>query len=341
MKSAAPIVPIFALPSARRLENWRILSQLVPILTQQGLAVAVVRILTEGEEGAVGPVDGQGLGEIALIQLGPTDYGRESAGWMPLLASLASQYDCLFVDGAPAGGEASTGWVASAPAGETIPAWYGLASAGHWHGSAAQIVDQLQIRLKEMPVWACVLIGGKSSRMGRPKHLLPTPTGQSWLEKTLTTIQPLVDDLVISGAGTVPASLAGLRRIPDLPGLAGPLTGILAAMRWQPEVSWLLLACDLPDLSADALSWLLAERRPACWATIPHHAHTDRPEPLLAWYDPRCRQLFEQLKTAGIAKISTVVASGKVHQPVIPTKLRPAWRNVNRPEDLAVAAHGD
>ena len=34
------------------------------------------------------------------------------------------------------------------------------------------------------PVWGCVLIGGRSRRMGRPKHLIEAG-GCSWLERTV------------------------------------------------------------------------------------------------------------------------------------------------------------
>lgn len=318
---------IFPLPEADWPTAHHILAQLVPILAERGLTVAVVSKKAAGEDF---------LAPTTFIQLGSDrlagTVGSESLP--PLLITLADHYDCLFVDESLAVG------LKDDDRADGATAWYHLARAGDWQGSAARIFGQLQSRLMAMPIWACILIGGKSSRMGRAKHLLPTLTGESWLERTLATVQPLVTGVVISGQGEIPTGLTDYHRIADLPGLAGPLTGILAAMRWQPEVSWLLLACDLTDLSSAALNWLLAERRPGSWAIIPHQAGSDRLEPLLAWYEPRCRHLFEQLKTTGIAKISRVADSGKIHRPAIPAELATAWRNVNRPEDLAEAGEG-
>ena len=58
------------------------------------------------------------------------------------------------------------------------------------------------------PVWGCVLIGGRSRRMGRPKHLIEAG-GCSWLERTVTLLGHCVEQVVIAGPGDVPATLVG------------------------------------------------------------------------------------------------------------------------------------
>ena len=135
------------------------------------------------------------------------------------------------------------------------------------------------------PAFACVLIGGKSSRLGQPKHLLEHPAGQTWLERTVGLLQQLTEQVIIVGAGELPHSLAGHMRLSDVPDADGPLAGILAAMRWAPRVSWLLAACDLPNLSLSALRWLLSTRAPGVWATLPRLSSQSAIEPLLAHYD--------------------------------------------------------
>ncbi len=213
-------------------------------------------------------------------------------------------------------------------------------------GMAGRIFDFLLQWLQEIwllpPVWACVLIGGSSSRMGRPKHLIEREEtiGATWLEHTVGLLQPLIGDrIALSGGGQVPASLSFLPRLPDIPEVRGPLTGILAAMRWQPTVSWLLLACDMPDISGEALTWLLAQRRPGCWGTVPRLHEDGYVEPLLAHYDFRCGPLFERLLASGSLKMSLVARQGKVETPLIPPLLRPSWRNINTPEELAGLRH--
>jgi molybdopterin-guanine dinucleotide biosynthesis protein A len=186
----------------------------------------------------------------------------------------------------------------------------------------------------ETPVWGCVLIGGRSSRMGRPKHLLEDQSGVTWLERTVRLLRPFVADVVLSGKGEVPKSLNGLIRLPDIQGVAGPLSGILAAMRWRPAVSWLLVACDMPDISEDAVRWLLARRRPGVLGTVPRLREGGPVEPLLAHYDCRCLPLLEGLVRTGCLRIGMVAANANVETPVVPEHIRMSWRNVNTIEDL-------
>ncbi|HBT96513.1 MAG TPA: hypothetical protein DEB25_02130, partial [Desulfobulbaceae bacterium] len=49
------------------------------------------------------------------------------------------------------------------------------------------------------PLWGCLLIGGKSSRMGRPKHLLPLADGSLWLERAAALLRPRVVGLALVG----------------------------------------------------------------------------------------------------------------------------------------------
>ena len=196
------------------------------------------------------------------------------------------------------------------------------------------LISWLEVLCLQVPVWACVLIGGKSSRMGQPKHLLRADGGRTWLELTVARLQPLVEEVVLVGAGHIPPELSDLVRVPDVPGVAGPLAGILAAMRWQPGVSWLLVACDMPLLTEEAIRWLLDARRPGRWAVIPRRSRDSHVEPLLACYDRRCLIWFEELRLTGSLRIGMVARRPQVHSPVIPAGYLPAWNNVNTPQEL-------
>ncbi len=181
---------------------------------------------------------------------------------------------------------------------------------------------------------ACLLIGGKSSRMGQPKHLITGVTGQTWVEHTVELLGPYVAEVVLSGKGDVPESLSQLKRIADLPEVAGPLTGILAAMRWQPNCCWLLIACDMPNITKEALEWLLASRSPDSYGTVPRLAEDGFVEPLLALYEPLARNYFEDLAESKIFRISRVAKRSAITTPVVPDHLAESWRNINTPEQL-------
>ncbi len=187
----------------------------------------------------------------------------------------------------------------------------------------------------QAPLRACLLIGGRSSRMGRPKHLICGKNGRTWVENTVSLLRPFTRDIVLSGGGDVPESLASLTRLPDVKGVQGPLTGILAAMRWKPDACWLLLACDMPNITPEALQWLVASRNPDSWGTVPRLQKDGFVEPLLALYEPRARDYFEQFCESGILRISMVARQPYIATPVIPKSLCGAWRNINTPDELS------
>ncbi len=144
----------------------------------------------------------------------------------------------------------------------------------------------------QAPTFAGILVGGRSSRMGRDKHLL-LDRGQTWLTRIESAVRPLVEGVVLLGSGPAPRSRADLVRLPDAPGRAGPVAGMCAAMRWHPTARWIFLPCDAPLLSTDALAWLKQQARPGVWAVQPRLSGRARPEPLPGWYDPRAAAVLE------------------------------------------------
>jgi molybdopterin-guanine dinucleotide biosynthesis protein A len=196
----------------------------------------------------------------------------------------------------------------------------------------AVVQARLQTQWLNTPVLGGVLIGGQSSRMGTPKHLISTGAG-SWLERTVELLDPLCRQVVVLGGGSIPATLADRLHLSDVLDVQGPLAGVLAAMRWAPWASWLFLACDLPAASADALGWLLGTRRPGVWATIPA-AREGLPEPLLAHYDFRSLQVLEHMAAGGDFGLRKLATHPKVVSPTVPLQLANAWRNVNTRRDL-------
>ena len=183
------------------------------------------------------------------------------------------------------------------------------------------------------PVWGCVLIGGKSRRMGRPKHLLEQD-GQTWIERSVNLLNTMAEQVVIAGSGEVPGALATIPRVNDVPGIGGPLAGMLAVFRCYPDVSWLMAACDLPDMDAAALRWLLEQRQPGVLAVMPDLAADGRLEPLLAYYDRQCRPLLEAMTASGQHRLSQLGTKKGVLTPQPPPLLRHCWRNVNTPQEL-------
>jgi molybdopterin-guanine dinucleotide biosynthesis protein A len=111
---------------------------------------------------------------------------------------------------------------------------------------------------------AFILSGGLSSRMGKDKGLLELG-GKPLIVRTAHLLEPLVSAVMVVGTPERYAPL-GLHAIADWnfdvhdrKGAAqGPLVGIATALH-STKTGWnLILACDLPYLSAEWLEWVLA-----------------------------------------------------------------------------------
>ena len=191
--------------------------------------------------------------------------------------------------------------------------------------------DWLPLQWDKTPVFGCVLIGGKSRRMGYPKHLIQK-NGKPWIQRTVELLEQTTSQVAIVGGKF---EMAGCVHLADAPDSDGPMAGVLAALRWAPQVSWLVVACDLPRLSLPSLEWLLSTRSPGIWATLPRLRGPNRPtEPLLAHYDYRTRELVEALAIEGDFSLSHLGSHQKVSTPAPPEALEPAWQDVDTPADL-------
>ena len=137
------------------------------------------------------------------------------------------------------------------------------------------------------PFAAVLLAGGQSQRMGRDKALLPLADGRLLWQRQLAVLQALEPaELFISG----PAR-EGFP--PDVPLLAdefpgrGPLGGLAAALGAMESPRLVVLAIDLPRMTAEFLRGMLARE---AGGVVPRHdgARGGFYEPLAAIYPREC-----------------------------------------------------
>jgi molybdenum cofactor guanylyltransferase len=193
-----------------------------------------------------------------------------------------------------------------------------------------------------------ILAGGASSRMGRDKALLDFG-GVPLILHTARLLKPLVSEVTIVGSPSRYAAL-GLRAIADSGAQArrrpheltrGPLAGIATALaaahsRWN-----LIVACDLPYLSAEWLDWLLSRALGSrSEAVIPR---TERGiEPLAAMYRRECGAAITAAVARGVRKVSDAIEELRLDF-VYPREWRrmdPSeliLRNMNEPRDYTEA----
>lgn len=145
--------------------------------------------------------------------------------------------------------------------------------------------------------------------MGREKGLLAVG-GEPLIVRTARVVEPLVSEVTVVGPPERYASL-GLRAIADqdIAGLGGkeavraPLVGIATALS-ATKAPWnLILACDLPYLTAEWLGWLLA-RAIVSEAQIVVPRSPGGLEPLAAVYRMECAAGIVAALQRGIRKVT-------------------------------------
>jgi len=131
---------------------------------------------------------------------------------------------------------------------------------------------------------AAVLCGGLARRFGgRPKWELVVD-GETILQRQMTALSAVssIDEvLLVGGAAAHPAARSILDHVPGL----GPLSGIHAALTEARANTVLVLACDMPYVSA-ALAEYLIECAQEADAVVPRVGN--RYHPLCAVYTRSC-----------------------------------------------------
>ncbi len=335
-------LPVLGICGSSGVGKTTLIEAVLPLLLARGIRVAVVK----HDARHVRLVDRPGKDSARFYQAGADVWlSGEGLFWRRhrtprfkmFLASLCRGYDLVLVEG-HAGTPVAKLWLLGKGHFEPLPGQGPILHVLPWRQAEtktvwAWITAWLDRQWRAAPVWGCVLIGGRSRRMGRPKHLL-RQEGRTWLEGSVAKLQDKVDRVVISGKGDIPASLSDVPCIPDAPGLAGPLAGVLSVLRWQPYVSWLVTACDQPYMQPEALDWLLASRRPGVWAILPDLLGGGRPEPLLAYYDFRCRDYLEDIAASGRFRLGSLSGRSAVLSPRPPGHLHQSWLNINMPGEI-------
>jgi len=195
-------------------------------------------------------------------------------------------------------------------------------------------------------VAAFILAGGASSRMGRNKGLMKI-TGEPLILRTARLLEPLVSRVTVIG----PAGLyrkVGIRAMPDkIPGLRkvaayqGPLAGIVTALAVTSSPWNLILACDLPYLTAEWIELLLSRAvQSNAKAFVPRSP--EGLEPLAAVYRRDAYVPLAEAFRKGVRKVTDALAMIPVETIALQDftvagQNRLVLKNVNTPEDFRSA----
>ncbi|MEG3436805.1 molybdenum cofactor guanylyltransferase [Pannus brasiliensis CCIBt3594] len=187
---------------------------------------------------------------------------------------------------------------------------------------------------------AIVLAGGQSSRMGRDKALLPV-RGVPLLRRICTLAAERATTVyVVTGHGDAHELIVPepCRIIREPPPARGPLFAFSLVLPLV-ETEWvLLLACDLPLLTADSVrewSEILPDVPEEAIALVPY---LDRHwEPLCGFYRRRCLAGLRKFIATGGNSFQQWLNASPVHE--LPVANPRVLFNCNTPADLEVIIH--
>lgn len=149
---------------------------------------------------------------------------------------------------------------------------------------------------------AFVLAGGRSSRMGSNKALLPIGN-ETLLQRALRTAIHALGNACIVGARSVYDRFGEV--VEDVYTGCGPLGGIHAALRATTTDLNLMLSVDMPLMTPQFLRWLGARARKANALIVIPNA-TGGPQPLCAIYRKDVLETAEQALKRGDYKIGSM-----------------------------------
>ncbi len=183
-------------------------------------------------------------------------------------------------------------------------------------------------------VTGVILAGGKSSRMGSNKALLPFQGGR-FIEAIYRQFAELFPEVLLVTNNPEQYSFLPCRKVIDLyPGL-GALSGLHAGLHHAATPHIFAVACDMPWLNNTLIRWL-ASLRHNCDVVIPKVENGL--EPLHALYGKKCLGPMEEALSTNRRRIISFFPQVRVQQfgPGQIAEIDPAFdsfRNVNTPED--------
>jgi len=174
-----------------------------------------------------------------------------------------------------------------------------------------------------------VLAGGRSTRMGRDKALLPFH-GRPLAAFIAEAVAQAAGSVTLVGNPALSAA-TGVPSIPDLFPGEGPLGGILTALRDTGSAWNLIVACDMPELTAPFLVALFEAAEGEDADVLLPVPPGGRVEPLCAVWHRRALAALEITFAAGTRRVAGALDGLRTVRYSV-NEITP-FQNVNTPED--------
>jgi molybdopterin-guanine dinucleotide biosynthesis protein A len=183
-----------------------------------------------------------------------------------------------------------------------------------------------------------VLTGGRSTRMGQDKSRLIYHE-KPHREHLTDLLRPFCETVFWSVNARQAAELSSTEQpvIVDAFDIPGPLNGVLSAFRHNPQVAWLVVACDMPLLTETSLRALVDGRDASKPATAFYDSDGQFPEPLLSIWEPGIEPILQTALASGYYAPRPILMLADCHLLTIPDVRE--LLNVNKPSEQQALKH--
>jgi molybdopterin-guanine dinucleotide biosynthesis protein A len=187
-----------------------------------------------------------------------------------------------------------------------------------------------------MKIAGAILAGGRSTRMGGPKHALRLPDGRTMIEHVAGALAAACPQLVIvdNGIDDARALVRGADcRVEDLRPGEGPLAGVEALLASGLAERYLVVPCDMPLITAADLR-LLEETPHDCPAAVFRVQGEHDPRPLPILLEARALPVVRELLDAGERSMRRLVERTGAASVPFPSAAAEHLANINTREEF-------
>lgn len=153
-----------------------------------------------------------------------------------------------------------------------------------------------------MELCAIILAGGRSSRMGTNKAMLPL-AGIPVIERLIMGLQQVVNHIVITGGEFETYRHLGIEMVPDIFPGRGPLSGIHAGLTACHSPWCLVIACDMPFVNQKVFQRFYE------WCT---HVDSDQYQAIVPIVEGRVQPLLAAYHQSVLPSLTTALKSGQL-----------------------------
>ena len=182
---------------------------------------------------------------------------------------------------------------------------------------------------------AAIIAGGQGRRLGGVIKRDLLIGGKRIIDRQLSVLGQVAEQIVVVANDPVRSRGQDLRVYADLVPGGGALGGLHTALVYSSTAETVVVACDLPFLTAPFLRYLIARAGEAD-AVIPWT--TDGPQPLCALYTRACVEPIQQMLEQGERRVSALTTRIRVEE-ISQEEIAPfdphgmLFFNVNTPDD--------